>query len=112
MIDVLTGCFTGARISPELVSEEGVGHFMLALDVDAATSLESYDRRLGALIDAVHSAPRADGVPAFLIPGEREVSTAQERARFIPIDGPTRAMLDALSAQCGVPELCGEERTA
>ncbi|HWF74836.1 MAG TPA: Ldh family oxidoreductase [Solirubrobacteraceae bacterium] len=111
MIDVLTSCFTGAEISPELVEEEGAGHFMLALDVDAATSLERYDRRLGALIDAVHAAPRADGVPRFLIPGEREVSTARERAQFIPIDGPTRVMLDGLSSECGVPELVGEERS-
>jgi LDH2 family malate/lactate/ureidoglycolate dehydrogenase len=112
MIDVLAACLTGARISPQLIAEEGVGHLMFAVDVAAVVGLDDYGRRLGLLIDAVHSAARAPGVSPFLIPGEREHAVAQQRAHGIPIDGPTRRLLDAVSAECGVPELSGEEAEA
>jgi LDH2 family malate/lactate/ureidoglycolate dehydrogenase len=112
MIDVLTACLTGAMISPEVLDEEGVGHLMLALDVAAAAGLEQYGSRLARLTAAVHQAPRAAGVPPFLIPGEREHAIAKQRSRAIPIDAPTRKLLDALSAECGVDALGQAEVTA
>jgi LDH2 family malate/lactate/ureidoglycolate dehydrogenase len=109
MIDVLTACLTGAVISPEVVEEEGVGHLLIALDVEAAGGLEDYGSRLERLIDAVHGAARSQGVPPFLIPGEREHTVAKQRAHAIPIDAPTRSLLDTLSAECEVPPLEGSE---
>ena len=103
MIDLLSACLGGARISAEMIEEAGVGHLMLALDASVGAGMEAYGERLDALVQAVHSVPRRAGVDPFMIPGEREHVVASQRDGFIPIDPPTRAMLESVGSQCGVP---------
>jgi LDH2 family malate/lactate/ureidoglycolate dehydrogenase len=103
MIDLLSACLAGTRISAEMVEEAGVGHVMVALDASVGAGMEEYRERLRALIDAVHSAPRRPDVEPFMIPGEREHVVASQRGRFIPIDLPTRELLDSVGSQCGLP---------
>jgi LDH2 family malate/lactate/ureidoglycolate dehydrogenase len=105
MIDVLTACLSGSQISPEMVEEAGVGHLMVAIDISAAAGGDEYAVRLQRLIDAVHCARRAPDVEPFMIPGEREERTARAREWLIPIDGPTRELLDTLARECGVEPL-------
>ena len=107
MIDVISACLSGARISPGMIDEAGVGHLMVAVDVAAAAGLEEYGERLRQLIDAVHSARRAQGTGSFLIPGEREHLVARGREHVIPLDTATRKLLDDLSAEYSVPHLAG-----
>jgi len=103
MIDLLSACLAGTRISAEMVEEAGVGHVMLALDASVGAGMEEYGNRLRALTDAVHSAPRRPDVDPFMIPGEREHIVASHRDRFIPIDRPTCELLDSIGSQCGLP---------
>lgn len=103
MIDLLSACLAGTRISAEMVEEAGVGHVMLALDAAVGAGLEEYGERLRALIDAVHSAPRRADVEPFMIPGEREHVIASQRSRLIPIDLATRELLESVGSQCGLP---------
>ncbi len=108
MIDVLSACLSGAQVSSEMVEEAGVGHLMVAIDISAAAGSDAYGERLRRLIEAVHVAPRAPGTEPFMIPGEREHRVAAERDGLIPIDDPTRELLDGLAADCGLPPLEGK----
>lgn len=103
MIDLLSACLGGARISAEMVEEAGVGHLMVALDASVGSGTAEYEDRLDALIDAVHSAPRRPDVEPFMIPGEREHLVSAQRGRSIPIDLPTRELLESVGAECGLP---------
>ena len=107
MIDVISACLSGARISPGMIDEAGVGHLMVAVDVAAAAGLEDYGERLRLLIDAVHSVRRAQGTEPFLIPGEREHLVARVREHVIPLDAATRKLLDASHAEYSMPRLEG-----
>ena len=109
MADVLAGCVTGARISPEIVGDphapipQGIGHFLIALRVDAACRADRYEDSLSRLIAAVHDTPRADWAESFLIPGEREAHFSSERQGSIPLPPPTLELLRQLGAEAGVP---------
>jgi LDH2 family malate/lactate/ureidoglycolate dehydrogenase len=109
MLDVLSGCLSGARISPEIPDDpaglepQGTGHCFLAIHVPSLNALDAYGDRLDALADAVHAAARADGVEPFQIPGEPETRTASQRADRIPFDAGSIRLLEALGDQFGVP---------
>jgi LDH2 family malate/lactate/ureidoglycolate dehydrogenase len=103
MIEVLSGCLAGARISAEMIEEAGVGHLMLALDASAGAGVEEYADRLRTLVETVHSAPRRPDVDPFMIPGEREHRIAFTRSRFIPLAPPTRELLESIGSECGLP---------
>jgi LDH2 family malate/lactate/ureidoglycolate dehydrogenase len=108
MIDVLAGCLTGARVSPEIeegpdaLGPQGTGHFLVAVDVDALVP-DDYASGLERLADAVHDAPRADWSPPFLIPGELEARSAAERADGIPLDDAVTGLLRDLGREYSVP---------
>jgi LDH2 family malate/lactate/ureidoglycolate dehydrogenase len=108
MIDVLSGCLPGALLSTEIVGDpdspepQGTGHCFIAIHVEAIRAREDYERSLRRLTDAVHDAPRAEGVEAFMIPGEREQRVAAERAERIPLPEPTLELLRSLGEEFGV----------
>ncbi len=108
MIDVLTACLSGASISPEIPLDpaapegEDVGYCFIAVPVAPFRDLGEYEQDLRQLVRAVHEAPRADGVPAFMIPGEREARCAEERAASIPLDEKTVGLLEQLGLELGV----------
>jgi LDH2 family malate/lactate/ureidoglycolate dehydrogenase len=109
MIDVITGCLAGARISPEIPNDiaaarpQRLGHGFFALYVDALADREAYSTSLARLSEAVHSAPRAEGTPAFMTPGEREAGTAAARTDSIPLDAGSLNRLIELGMEFGVP---------
>ena len=109
MIDVLTACLSGASISPDISVDldsrepEGIGYCFVAIPVARLRDLGDYERDLRRLVGAVHGAPRAEGAPAFMIPGEREALVAEERASGIPLDEKTGELLERLAAELGVP---------
>lgn len=103
VIDVLTGCFGGGLVSPELVEERGAAQLFIALKVGAVSNQRSYERRLRELVAAVHDAPRAEWAPPFLVPGEREARTAYDRGPAMDLDEATLTLLRAIGEECGVP---------
>lgn len=58
-------------------------------DVTAFASRETFNQRLGALIDELHAAPTADGVERVVLPGENEWTRyrlAQQHGVSLPVD--------------------------
>ena len=112
MVDVLTACLSGAAISPEIPLEpaaprgENVGYCFVAVPVSSLRDLGEYERDLARLARAVHEAPRVEGAPALMIPGEREARSAEERAGAIPLDEKTAGTLRQLGRELGVPWPC------
>jgi LDH2 family malate/lactate/ureidoglycolate dehydrogenase len=108
-IDLLSGCLTGAHVSPEVPGDpddphpQNVGHLIVALDVEAFAGTGSYAKALDLLADRVHDAPRAAGVPAFMLPGEPEKRRAADRRSGIPLEPGTARMLTDLGERFGVP---------
>ena len=108
MIDTLTGCLSGARTSPSISADpvglepQHLGHFILAISVRAVGSMVDFLSCVEALKDTVHRAERAEDVPPFLIPGEREARSAAERRTQIPIGSGDLALLKALGREFNV----------
>jgi LDH2 family malate/lactate/ureidoglycolate dehydrogenase len=107
MIDVLAACLPGAVASPGVkggkLEHERVGHFFLAVRPGAIRNAESFSVCVQDLVEAVHRAPRADGVERFLVPGEREARIAASRGRKIPLDESTVEELESLGQQFRLP---------
>jgi LDH2 family malate/lactate/ureidoglycolate dehydrogenase len=108
-IDVLSGCLTGANVSPVVPGDpedprpQNVGHLVIALDVAAFAGMDSYAASFDLLADHLHGAERAPGVPEFMLPGEPEGRRAAERRAGIPLDPGTAGMLTDLGERFGVP---------
>lgn len=80
-----------------------IGHFLLAVDVDAFRDVEAFKTDVGELIDRLKSARAADGVDEVRLPGERSARIAAERERNgIPIDRPTRERLADVGSRYGI----------
>lgn len=109
MIDVLSGCLSGALTSPEIAGDptapvpQGTGHCFVAIRVEALRARDDYERSLRQLVARVHDAPRAEWAEPFMIPGEREHMVAAERAREIPLTTAAVTMLRSLGEEYGVP---------
>jgi LDH2 family malate/lactate/ureidoglycolate dehydrogenase len=109
MIDVLAGCLTGARLSPEIPGDpnspgpQGTGHCFVAVQLDSLRPRSEYEQSLERLARAVHSAARADWAEPFMIPGEREAQAVRERAGAIPFTESAAALLRELGQEFGVP---------
>jgi LDH2 family malate/lactate/ureidoglycolate dehydrogenase len=108
MVDVLTGCLAGARISPEIERDprtprpQGTGHLFLAIHLDSLCEPHEYAAALQRLTDAVHDAPRTAEADPFLIPGEPEARVAAERFTAIPLTPETVSLLQELGDEFGV----------
>jgi ureidoglycolate dehydrogenase (NAD+) len=78
MIEALAGALTGAAMTWQVRSWLGgdltqpTHHGAAFVVLDAASIHPDLPGRVEALIDEVHSAPRADGVNRLLVPGELE----------------------------------------
>jgi len=93
MGEILSGILSGGRILDEmplwLVDTSltvGIGHFMLAIHVDAFIPIQEFKNRADHLVQRIHSAPRAKGVERIYLPGEIEhLSELKRRAEGIPV---------------------------
>ena len=86
IIEVLCGILSGARILDEIPlwfantkKPVGLGHFMMAIHVDAFLPVREFKHRIDEMIQKIHSAPRAQGVKQIYLPGEIEYLSEQER---------------------------------
>jgi LDH2 family malate/lactate/ureidoglycolate dehydrogenase len=109
MLDVLTGCLTGADTSPHIPGDpndprpQGTGHLFVAIHVDSLAEREAYDASLRDLAASVHDAPRAEWADPFLTPGDREAQSRSERTTGgIPLTPSTVELLRGLGAEHGV----------
>jgi uncharacterized oxidoreductase len=73
---------------------------MIAIVFDPARfgALDHYERETQAFIDYVRSARQTDPQRTILIPGEAEENYRAARARALPLDAGTVALLDEAAA--------------
>jgi LDH2 family malate/lactate/ureidoglycolate dehydrogenase len=107
MLDVFTACLTDAKISPDISGDpdspgpQKAGYLMIAIHLPTVDDRGAYRSRLDTLIHRVHDAPRAPGVPPFLIPGEIEFENERVRCDGIPLRPATHRMHRNLGAEFG-----------
>ena len=110
LVELCTGLLAGTVFAPEVNTPFDdyskpmrIGHYLLALDIDAFRDVEVFKTDVGELIDRLKSVRTADGVDEVRLPGERAARTAVERERDgIPVDRTTRERLAAVGEKYGV----------
>ena len=110
MMDVLAGVLSGSAFGSDVSGPfqherpGRVGHFVLALNVEAFMPLSEFEQRQDELIRALKQSPLADGSDKILYPGEPEARFAEEAATqgiSLPIE--TVKALEQLCDEFGVP---------
>jgi ureidoglycolate dehydrogenase (NAD+) len=80
LIETLSGILSGAAFTSRVGNwmwDDGTrptdhGAAFLAIDTSAIMPAAEFARRMEALVDEIHAAPRADGVDRLFVPGEME----------------------------------------
>lgn len=112
LIETLSGILSGAAFTWRVGNwmwDDGTkptnhGAAFIAIDLNAMMPAAEFARRMEALVDEIHAAPRADGVAALRVPGEMEWER-QEHALQHGIELPSDVVerLSAASVETGVP---------
>lgn len=106
MMDVLAGVLSDSGFGPDVAgpfqSERPgrVGHFMLALNIEAFTPSNEFDERQEQLIDSVKRNALVEGATEILYPGEREemlAKTLSQKGLDLPAE--TIAALEDLCSE-------------
>jgi LDH2 family malate/lactate/ureidoglycolate dehydrogenase len=74
-----TGEPAPVRTPAHAVGGTGTGHFFAAIDITRFMPLNHYTARVDALVQTMKLAQLIEGVPAILLPGEREFQTEKAR---------------------------------
>jgi LDH2 family malate/lactate/ureidoglycolate dehydrogenase len=100
---LLTAVLTGAEVDPAMLPMSGtddfatprnVGHFCLALRIEAFVTRGAYDAAMSRYLAALRASPAQPG-KRILAPGDREWAVAEERLKSgIPIDRETAQLLE------------------
>jgi ureidoglycolate dehydrogenase (NAD+) len=113
IVEILGGVLSGAAIAHDLGNmytdferPQNVGHWMLALNIEAVMPIPMFAERMQSLIAMVRATPATDAARPVLLPGEPEdMVSAARSADGIPMPDDTVAELSALGARYGVPFL-------
>ena len=101
-IDVSRAVLSGS----EVYDSQRIGHFMMALDVEAFLPWAEYEERVQRVIRSIRASELAPGSAAVLLPGEPE---QKYRERYlesgIPLGAPTMQQLSILAQELGVQPL-------
>ncbi len=109
IMDVLSGVLSGSTFGQSVVGPyvpdgvSGVGHFVLAINIEAARGLSAFEADMETLIAELKATPRRPGVEDIFYPGELEArSDKRNRARGLSLPSDTAAELRQESAKIGV----------
>lgn len=84
MVDVLCGILSGGPYGPHLhdlyVMDEGVSHFLGAIDIAHFIEPAAFKSALSAMSREIKALKKADGVEEIFLPGERSGRKAEENA--------------------------------
>jgi LDH2 family malate/lactate/ureidoglycolate dehydrogenase len=79
IVDVLSGVLSGAQCGPWIPSmygdfdrPQGMGHFLVALNVEAFVPLTQFCQQVDGLVEAIKETKKAEGVEEVFLPGEIE----------------------------------------
>ena len=108
--EMLSGVLTGGRFSNEIgdlyadvSSPQGLGHFVIVIDVEAFMPTNEFKRRADSLIRLIKNSELATGFEEILMPGEREFRTEKERrTKGIPLSVEVLGQLESLAKEVGV----------
>jgi LDH2 family malate/lactate/ureidoglycolate dehydrogenase len=112
MVDILCGVLSGAAYGPHCLSLTSefdqvadVGHFYLAMRVDAFRPLEEFTATMDAMIRDLRATPTAPGQEAVIVAGEPEFDEEERRrADGIPLTPDVFAMLEMMAAERNLAE--------
>lgn len=109
IIDILSGCLTGAAFGKHVVSlypenkKSSLGHFLLVINPDAFIPINEFKTAVARAVQEIKACPTAPGVSEVLVPGEIEYRTEQKRLKEgIPIGEETWRMIEELCKETGV----------
>jgi LDH2 family malate/lactate/ureidoglycolate dehydrogenase len=110
VIDVLCGVLAGAAFGPHIIDlydqgdqPQNVGHFFLALDVQAFLPLAQFQEQIDHLVREVRAQPRRPGVERSYVPGEWEYELAARSQREgVPLPAAGVRELDELARQLDI----------
>jgi len=106
LADILGGVLAGAAFAGDIrdmntdfSAPQDLGHFFMALRVDAFLPPEAFAARMETMIGRIKALPPAPGVSEVMYPGEPEARVAEERERLgVPLSEATRSALAKLAA--------------
>lgn len=112
-VEALSGALAGAAMAGAIADQytvfdrpAGVGHFFIALQIEAFMPLAEFTARMETLVSEIQGRRRADGVDRIRMPGALEAeSEARLRADGIPLDAALADQLDALARDAGLATL-------
>ncbi|MDH4189208.1 MAG: Ldh family oxidoreductase [Betaproteobacteria bacterium] len=110
LADILGGVLAGAAFGGEIrdmntdfSAPQEVGHFFMAMRVDAFMPAAEFAARMTQLIDRVKALPPAAGFDAVMYPGEPEARrSAERREKGIALSVATRAALAKVAGEFGL----------
>jgi LDH2 family malate/lactate/ureidoglycolate dehydrogenase len=113
VIDVLCGMLAGAASGPRIVDlydqgdqPQNVGHFFLALDVEAFMPLAQFQEQMDQLVREVRAQPRQHDVERIYVPGEWEYQLAERSRRDgVPLPQTGVRELDSLARRLEIVPL-------
>lgn len=104
--DVLAGVMTGSLFGLSVFQDDtnyDVGHMMMAINPAAFMPMESFEKRLEALVEEIKDAPAIDPKRPVILPGEIEFNRMDERQKSgIPVSRETVEGLRVLADDLGV----------
>jgi len=107
--EILSGVLTGGRIATDITDlygdpaiSQGLGHFVLALDVEAFIPIGEFKKRIDEYIRLIKSSEIAPGFDEIMLPGEREFRLESiRRNNGIPITTEVFSQLKSLAIEVG-----------
>jgi L-2-hydroxycarboxylate dehydrogenase (NAD+) len=110
---LLAGTLNGAAMGRDVVdfnkddtTPTNTGHAIVAIDLAAFGEVESFKRRVDALIRDLRASQRMPGVDRVRIPGEGSHEARADRNKNgVPIPQALRAALDQLASEIGIEPL-------
>ncbi len=112
MMDVLAGILSGSHFADTVIGpyqpegKSGVGHFALALNIDAFRPQAAFEADMETLVQKIKASPPAEGVDEIYYPGELEAkSDARSRREGIVLPDGVIKELNAQALALGVRPL-------
>jgi LDH2 family malate/lactate/ureidoglycolate dehydrogenase len=109
VVDTLVA-LAGANVSPSVTAldadpkiQQQLGQFFMAIRADAADSLDGYQERIGALVDAIHNSGIDGSQP--MAPGEPETKREHQSNGKFALSPSTIEALSTIAAKVGAPPL-------
>lgn len=107
LVDVLCGLLSGADVGAHsegvrlggIDSDDGVGHFMLALDIGAFRDRDDFTGALNAMLEALTGCPTVDADHEVMYPGLKE---ARALSTWVSLDAELAGSLHGLAAELSV----------